>query len=280
MQKNYSTLALLIVLLLGNASIAYAQDTPKNPLQIDLIVADQTIQKGETTEAEVIINNYSSYQINAIIKSPSNKVFNIVNLPQSQITIPPHGSYTKKIEVEGKSIGKTGIIILVEYSWTDTTAKTAHTKSIFVNADSINVTGFVFDWPNYLIPLMLGFILSQFGTWLLEQRKSTKEEKLKLEQTVGITLANLNIIQKGLERKEKITFSTWEDLVLKGNLYSHLVKVGNKIKEKNFEKRMTDLVVWISEYNSKREDGHLSEDFVIDLSEEVNNLILTIKKIY
>lgn len=280
MKKKISTLALLIILLLSKNTIVHAQDIQNDPIQIGLIIAEQAIHRGEVAEAEVIINNFSPYQVNAIIKSPNNKILSIVNLTQNQIAIAPHGSYTQTIEIEGKSIGETELIILVEYSWTDSTSKNAHTKSVSVNTDPINVTGFVFDWPNYLIPLILGFILSQFSTWILEQRKFAHEEKLKLEQTIGITLANLNIIQKGLERKETISFSMWEDLVLKGNLYPYLVKVGNKLKQKNFEKRITDLVILISEYNSKRENGHLSEDFIIDLSEEVNNLILTIKKIY
>lgn len=76
-----------------------------------------------------------------------------------------------------------------------------------------------------------------------------------------------------MEKKEEITFSFWEDLIVKENLYPSLLRYGKKINRPDLAKRFADLSIMLKEYNSLRLKGNLSEDFVIDIEDELEKLI-------
>ncbi len=268
----------LILLLTGFTNSASAQKSTDGPLEISLILGNQSIRKGEIAEAIIIINNNSSFETTVNISSMKNKYFLVNNLPQAQFTVPPYESYQSTFQVIGNQIGAAELTVLVQYSWADPSVKQEYIKTEVLKSNSIDVTGFKVDWPNYMFPLVIGFLFGQLGTWLIDWRKQAKEDQARQEQTTGITLATLHIAQKALERSETISFAPWEDMVLKGNLYLYLIRLGKKLKDQRLANRLTDLSVVISEYNNCRAEGSLSEDFVIDLTEEINQLTKIIEQ--
>jgi hypothetical protein len=268
----------LIVLLIRHTSISFAQSIADDPLETKIEVANLSLKNGESAEATIILNNNSPYQISVNIEALKNNHLILNDMPQTQLTVAPYGTRQYTFEITGKNLGTAEVILLVEYTWIDSSTKQEHFITEALESDSIEITGFRFDWPSYIIPLMIGFVFGQLGTWLIDRRKNAKEEHARQEQTKGITLASLYMIQKGLERKETIAFTLWEEMVLKGNLYPDLMRMGAKIKEPKLAKRLTDVTVMISEYNNSRAQGSLSEDFVIDLTEEINQLIKIIEQ--
>ena len=280
MNKLVSSIIFLSVLLISHTDSSLAQATSSDhPLEIQIENINQNIKSGESTEAIIVLNNNSSHQISTSIEPTSNNYLSIKDKTKTPVTVEPYGSYQETFTVTGGKTGTTELVFIVRYNWTDSISNQENIRTDIIKSSPIEVPGFRFDWPAYFIPLVLGFIFGQLGTWLSSWHNRVEEDQIKQEQTIAITLAALQIGSKGIERHETISFQLWDEMVLKGNLYPYLIRLGKKIKDEKLAHRLTVLTVLISEYNNSREKGDLSEDLVIDLSEEIRQLIQIIEQI-
>jgi hypothetical protein len=277
-KKIFVTTALLALLLSISVHIALAKNITDDSVEILIKVGDYSVNKDEATDAIIIINNNTPFEVSVDINSPESKYLTINSLPSSTVVVPPYGSYQNSFSVIGKKTGTTEIILIFKYSWVDPSTNQIYVATKYLTSTPLTINGFRFDWPTYIIPLVLGFTFGQLGTWLADWRKRVGEDQIKQEQTIAITLAALQIGSKSLERHEAISFQLWDEMVLKGNLYPYLIRLGKKIKDEKLAHRLTVLTVLISEYNNSREKGDLSEDLAIDLSEEIHQLTKIIEQ--
>jgi hypothetical protein len=80
----------------------------------------------------------------------------------------------------------------------------------------IKVTNpWAFKWPDYLIPLLVGFIISQLGTIITGWQTQRKADQEREQQAKGMGLAFLYAALQGVRVQEKVQFGPWEDALMK-----------------------------------------------------------------
>ncbi|MFZ6026592.1 MAG: hypothetical protein ACOYYS_02655 [Chloroflexota bacterium] len=258
----------------SSAEAADASFSP--PLQIDMQVDQTTLHVGDSLRATLSVNNVTPYDIVDINIYLNNPSYDIAWTDFNPGSIGPYESFQAEYVLNVHKTGLQRPVFTINYSWVDQT--TTYRRVETATFDDIEVIGyFGIDWPEYLMPLLVGFLMSQLSMWVSERRKKTTDDKLQEEQVKGIILATLQSTRKGLEEMELLSYSSvWENTIVVGNLYPALHRVGRSSGYADLSRRLAELSILIIDYNEKRKNDKLTEDFVLDLSKEIDDLITII----
>jgi hypothetical protein len=270
---------LLLILSLSpiNLQVVGAQSSD-SPLQAELTVERTNLDRGEATQAWIVLRNTQPYTLTNISITSLEGAFKVGSLPSKTLILPPLSSYQNELTITAEEIGKNQIVLAVDYNWQPSPSRRSRNLIETITAN-INVERSLdFDWPEYLIPLILGFGIGKFGSWLDERRKQKIEDR-KLEHHVrGAVLALMYTARKGVEEEEKIEFALWEDVVIKANLYPALQRLARNISDPELASRIAELPISIDRYNRRLESGNLPEGYTHNLSQKITDLIRRLKK--
>ncbi|NJN96548.1 MAG: hypothetical protein HC875_21800 [Anaerolineales bacterium] len=261
--KTYFWLVLLFLILLlplrlFSAVPTFAQEESKAPpAQIQLTVDRTTLNVGDSSQAILILRNTSPYTLTGIAAQFQGTAFKTLNLTNLPDTLSPYSSTQAEYTLQSQVAGSHNVTFAVQYSWDDPNIGLVHQWIETVSATKFEVAKvipwwFNFDWPAYLIPLIIGLVVGWVGAWFAEWRKQRQEEKQQEEQVAGITLAMLQAIRKGIEQKEAVRFNLWEEAVVKGNLYPALHRLGRRIGKPELSKRLAELSITLIDYNDRQ----------------------------
>jgi hypothetical protein len=244
------------------------------PLEIVLSLNNTTLNIQSYSTVKLTLTNNSSFEIFDLHVDYQDNNFSTETRVGPSSTLASYTSIQGVYEIRPKNTGNYKLTYSVSYFWKDEKG-VLHNRIDVVNSDEITVyKNFSFDWPNYLLPLVIGFVFGQLGTILGDWYRLIRETKLKLEQAKGVLLAGMQGAKKCVEKREEINFSFWDDLIVKENLYPSLARHGQKIKHPDLAKRLAELSILLKEYDSRYRKGDLNEDFVIDVEDELEALIM------
>jgi hypothetical protein len=213
--------------------------------------------------------------VSARLQGTTFTIISSTDLPQ---TLSPHTSTQAEYTLQSLVAGSQNVVFKVQYSWDDPQTGTTHHWGEVASVDGIEVTvPFTFNWPDYLIPLLIGFAIGQFGAWFSDWRKQRQERRQQEEQARGITLAMLQAARKGVQAQEKVSFSLWEEAIVKGNLYPALHHLGRTIGKPELSKRLAELSITLADYNERQAKENLTDSFTTNLIDELTTLITTIE---
>jgi len=271
-----SLVTLLLCLL--PTSVSSAQENNNKPLEIQLAIDRKTLEVNESTQATLILHNTTAYtltNVSAELQGVAFKVLNSTSLPNS---LPPHVSAQANYVLQSQISGSHNAIFIVQYSWDDLATGITYQQLEIASVDEIEVTDpWAFDWPDYLIPLLIGLMVGQFGAWLNDWWKQHQTKRQQEEQARGITLAVLQAARRGVEAKGPISFDMWDEAIVKGNLYPALHQLGRTIGKPELSKRLAELSITLADYNERQANGQLTEDKVNALIDELADLIRMIE---
>jgi hypothetical protein len=169
------------------------------------------------------------------------------------------------------------LIFTVQYSWDDPDTGFTHQWIEIASVENMNVTPrFTFDWPDFLIPLLVGAAVSQIVTWWNNRSRYRREDEEREQQARGIVLAILQTAHEAIKRNEPVSFHLWEEAVVKGNFYPAIHQLGRRIGKPDLSARLAQLPAKLDEYNNRREDNHLTPEMQQTFMSEVSELIADI----
>jgi hypothetical protein len=270
------TILLLIFLTFSDVVLAQEDNTP--PAKIQLAFDQTTLKKGQSGRTILVLRNTTPYTLADVSARLQETTFTIISSTDLSQTLSPHTSTQAEYTLQSLVAGSQNVVFKVQYSWDDPQTGTTHHWGEVVSVDGIEVTApFTFNWPDYLIPLLIGFAIGQFGAWYSDWRKQRQERRQQEEQARGITLAMLQAARKGVQAQEKVSFSLWEEAIVKGNLYPALHQLGRTIGQPELSKRLAELSITLADYNERQAKNNLTEKFTADLLDELTALITIIE---
>ena len=269
---------ILLFIFLTFSYVVLAQEDNTSPTEIQLALDQTTLKKGQSAQAILVLRNTTPYTLTDVSAHLQGTIFAIISSTDLPNTFPPYASTQAEYILQSLVAGSQNVVFKVEYSWDDSQTGTTHHWSEVVSVDGIEVTApFTFNWPDYLIPLLIGFAIGQFGAWYSDWRKQRQEKRQQEEQARGMTLAILQAARKGVQAQEKVSFSLWEEAIVKGNLYPALHQLGRTIGKPELSKRLAELSVTLADYNERQAKNNLTEKFTADLFDELTALITIIE---
>lgn len=275
--------ALLATLFLLWPAVALAQDSTAAPIEVQLAVDRITLDRGESCQAVLVLRNTMPYTLTGVSARLQGTSFQVVSSSDLPDILAPYSSVQAEYTLKSQSDGTYNVVFAIQYAWDDTDTGAAHRRLETTSVEKIVVTSLAgFNWPAYLIPLLIGSVLGWVGSlsgsfaahWL-KQRNDDKEQR---EQALGITLPVLQTARKGVQDREQVSFGLWEDAIVKGKLYSALHKLGRKIGEPGLSRRLAELSIALADYNA-RLTGNLTDARVVALEKELDELIKILEKV-
>jgi hypothetical protein len=267
-----------VILFLLWPTTAFAQDSTITPVEIQLTVDRATLDQGETCQTVLILHNtmpHTLTNVGAQLQGTSFKVANPADLPD---TLAPYSSTQAEYTLKSQSDGSQNVIFAVQYTWDDPDTGMARHRIETAAATGIEVLApSGINWPDYLIPLLLGFAIGQLGAWFTDWRKQRREDREREEQAIGVTLAVLQAARKGVQEREKVSFSLWDDAIVKGNLYPALHQLGRTIGKPELSKRLAELSISLADYNTRLAGENLTEGLTNDLMDELKALMVILE---
>ena len=273
------TAVLLVLLFLSSSYITLAQEeSDAPPAQIQLTVDRVNLNLGESTQAFLILRNTTPYTLTNVGAQLQGATFKTVNSTDFPTTLSPHISAQAAYALQSQIAGSQNIIFAVQYSWDDPDTRTTHQWLEMASVAEIEVkTPSDFNWPDYLIPLVIGLVTGQLVAFLNDWRRQRQEEHQREEQARGVTLAMLQATRKGIEAQDHVSFSLWEEAIVKGNLYPSLHRLGRKMGKPELSKRLAELSIILADYNERQAKENLTDDIQNKLVSELTALITMVE---
>jgi hypothetical protein len=252
-------------------------DAPKPEIQ--LVVDHTLLNSGDSSEAILILRNTTPYTLTDIEAQFQGTTFTVIDSTDLPTILSPYTSAQANYTLQSQTVGSHNVVFVVQYSWDNLEQGTTHQWLESVSVEEIQVVNHwgAFNWLDYLIPLFIGSFLSLFGFSANEVFKQRREAHQREEQARGITLAILQAIRKGVEAKEQVSFSLWEEAIVKGNLYPALHQLGRTIGKPDLSKRLAELSIFIVNYNEREAKGNLTEEIATELRDELTELIVLVE---
>lgn len=196
-------LALIIsILFLPNRTLASAE----TPLEVNLSLNNSVLDIENYSIVKLTLINNSHFEIFGIDVDYQDNNFDTQITTNLPLILGPFVSTQGVYQIKPHKSGVYNLTYSINYSWKDDKGL-LHNRIEIIDSDEISVNElFGFDWPNYLIPLIIGFLLGQIGTILTEWYRYNREIKLKVEQTNGILLAGMQAAKNVWKRKRKLPF--------------------------------------------------------------------------
>lgn len=268
---------LLCLISIWNSSNTLAQETPPAPIEVEFAVDQTSIKQDETIQAVVVLRNTTGFTITQVSLQFQTMAFSPVQVADPPDNLLPFASAQASYIFAGQETGNRNLIASLEYTWTDPETTVIHHHIETIQATGLEIKPkFAFSWPDFLIPLFAGFLISQAGIWLVDKRKERRETAQRREQAIGVVLAILQAARKAVETKEPVSFDLWKEVVLKGNLYPSLHEYGRHINQLTLPQELAELPIKLDQYNDQR-SHNLTDESLAALREELDRLIATIE---
>lgn len=240
-----------------------------SPLEIDLSADRKTTNQGDTTQAILTLQNTSSYTITNLIVEFESAGFS-TDLNSTPATLAPFTSIKHQYTLQSRTAGVHNVLFTIAYEWFDPETTIKQHRISQVSIDELIVESPPsFDWPDFLIPLIVGFVIGQFGATLSEWRKERKERK----SIKSVILTFLVASRKSVQENEQIPLDLWKEIVAKSDLYSVLSRSGNK----DLPARLTELTITFNDYNERQLKSNLTDSIVNKLDKDILDLKLLIE---
>ncbi len=258
----------------------FAHNPIVKPIEIQLVAARTAFKLNESCQTILTLNNIKNYSLTNVGVQLKGQTFSIIKSKPLSDTIAPYSSVQTEYVLKSRSVGSQNVIFTIKYSWHESDTGIKHSRIETVSIEKLEVKAsfaFNFNWPNYLIPLLIGFIIGQCGSWFSDWRKERKVKREQTDQAKGITHATLQAVRKGIEMKQQVSFALWEEAIVKGNLYSALHELGRKNDKPDLAKQMAELSISLNDYNDRLDTKNLED--TSSLVSELSNLIQVIENI-
>jgi len=271
--------ALLVCLFLWSES-AQAQDTILAPAHVQVHSDRTSLEPGESCQAILTLHNTAPFTLTSLTAHLHNTQFTVVTATRLAGIVPPYTDVETLYTLQAQTAGSHNIIIRVQYAWVDPVSGVMNRRSETVTADSIDVVeppGF--DYPEYLIPLVIGFVFSHLSVVLVDWFKQHKEKRKEEEQVRGVVLALLDAAQQSLgmwkeTTKERVHFDLWQEAIVKGDLYPALERLARRTGYPDLLKELAELSVLFFDYNERK---MVTEEMNSALKKKVAELSRTIR---
>lgn len=256
------------------AYVILAQEDDKAVVEARLFFDHSTLTTGESGAAILNLYNTMPYTLTNVAARLQGSTFDLVDSTSLPNTLPPYTNAQVEYTLKSQTAGSQNLIFTVQYSWYNPDSGITHQGLETVFVEKIEVRPWLsFDWPDYLIPLIIGLIMGQLVAVWNDRRKQGQERQQQEEQARGITLAVLQAARKGVEAREEVSFSLWDEAIVKGNLYPALHRLGRTIGKPELSKRLAELSIILADYNERQSGGNLTEDITTVLVKELTDLI-------
>lgn len=272
-------LALVVTLCLLVPFVVLAQeDQSSPPLKIQLTLDRAVLTADETTQATLTLRNISAFTLTNVTVQLQGTAFSSNAFPSVPDPIAPYSGARLDYGLQSQMVGSHNASFVVQYTWDDSNSPTTRQWIETVSVNGVEVRPWPdFDWPDYLIPLVLGLLVGLSSGWFNDWRKQQQEEQQREEQARGVTLAILQAARKGVEAQEQVSFNLWEEAVVKGHLYPALHRLGRRIGKPELSKQLAELSIGLAEYNRRYENNNLTAEFMDELNSELDNLVQIIE---
>jgi hypothetical protein len=266
------------VLLILLPYVVLAQEDDRLNINTQLLFDQTSLAVGETGIAILTLRNATPYTLTNITAQLQGTTFDLIQATPLPDTVSPFSAVQAESTLQSQTAGSQNLIFTVQYSWYNPDSGITHQGLETVSVEKIEVRPWLsFDWPDYLIPLIIGLITGQLITLWNDRRKQRQESQQQEEQARGITLAVLQAARKGLQEQKPVSFALWEEAVVKGNLYPALHQLGRTIGKPELSKRLAELSITLAEYNQRLENHSLPDGFTTKLVDELDNLVQIIE---
>lgn len=263
--------AWLVFFLVGKGTLA--QEGSDIPVEIQLAVEQSTLEVGELNQAILTLRNRTPYTLTHVSSQLQGTTFSVTHSIELPEILAPYSSRQASYTFKSQTAGSYNAIFAVQYSWHDPNVGAKQHFIETVVFEGIDVTEYAFDWPDYLIPLVIGLLSSQLVTWLNEWRQERQDAQQQEEQAKGITLALLQAALKAIEAEKPVSFDLWQDAIVKGHLYPALHQFGRKIGQPELSKGLAELSITLEQYNQRQAKENLTANLVSRLKNELTELI-------
>jgi len=273
------SIAILILLAVRFAVPIQAQEVPSKPLEIELSLDRSSMRANDTCQALLVIRNTSCYTVTNIGARLIGENLGVETHGSLATVISPYSSASTEYTLRGTSVGSHNVVFEMQYSWSDQNTGMTHHSTETIHAGSIEVLPRLnFNWPNYVIPLVLGFVMGQVGSWLADRHKYQKEQLEQEEQVQHVTLSILKTSLEGVKKKEQVPFALWSEVVIKGHLSPALHRLCRRIGNAQLSQKLAELTITLEVYNRRQTNDTLEPDFVAKLVENLQNMIREFEK--
>jgi hypothetical protein len=257
-------------------SIAPAQDSV--PMKTELIVDRTTLNLNKSLQALLILHNTKPYILTDVSALFQGKTFEVTSTTKLTDTLSPYSSTQAGYNLTGKVDGSQNIVFTIHYSWYDPNTGVRRRRIETASVKEIKVTNpWAFKWPDYLIPLLVGFIISQLGTIITGWQTQRKADQEREQQAKGMGLALLYAALQGVRIQEKVQYGPLEDALIKGNLYPVFLRLDQTLHEPKLSTRLFELPNKLADYNNRIEKKILTDQSKIELQKELTELIAIIE---
>lgn len=273
-----TTIIWIIGIFLYSMSIIFAQETEYlAPITGQLHIDKQELSIGESGLIILTLNNNSKNEISGVRVQIPNILVNHNIIESVPNTITAYNTVTGHYSISSNNLGNHNIIFLVTYTFEDSSLGAISQTLALSEVIEIS-SNFTIDWPDYVIPVLLGFIISLAATWVSDRHLRRREESEKTARAVGTTLALLRSANASIQHKENIKFDLWQDVILKENLYLFLDKFGREIGKPQFAEQLSELSIKLSDFNERYNNQQLGDKLVNDVKNAISDLISIINQ--
>lgn len=273
------TTLLLVLLHFVTAFSTLAEEASDTPLQISLTVDRTAVKRNQSVDAHLLLRNTRPYSVTGISVSHIGESWSVIESSDVPDQLQAFKSSEIAYTLEPTKLGTNNIVFTVMYTWTEGEPSVERQWIEEAIAEEIQVEEVLgLSLPEYLLPLLIGFLLSQFGTWLTYKWKAREEEGQQEEQAIGVALAMLQASRQALLEGEEAPVEVWEDSIVKGNLYPSLHQLGRTASKPGLSRELTELFVALRHYN-RRDRTALPTGFQSALLDRVEAVIQTLENI-
>lgn len=278
-RTHFVRVLVAITITLFPAYITSAQEDDDEPAVETQLLFDRTnLTTNESGVAILSLHNTTPYTLTNVAAELQGTTFELLQSTPPPNLLPPFTSVQAEYTLQSQTSGSQNLIFTVRYSWYNLDTNIAHQQLETVFVEGIEIfPQFSFDWPEYLIPLIIGLVTGQLITLWADRRKQKQEERQREEQVSGVALVILQAAKKGIEIGEPVSFDLWRDVVVKGNLYPALHQLGRNLGKPELSRRLAELPIRLADYNERQEKKNLTDTVRTELLNELADLIRVIE---
>jgi hypothetical protein len=196
--------------------------------------------------------------------------------PLDTIDVPPalapFSSIQSNATLQTQQTGSQNILVTVQYAWVDITTGLPHQHIETVAAGPIAVVvpeGF--QWPDYLIPLVIGSLVSLASVVLTDTWKQQREARAAERQAIGLVRGLLHTAGAAIVKRERVQLAPYNEALVSGNLLPALYRAGRRQGQVELPARMATLIVALQAYNERVPDNW-TDEMHASLTQEIQTL--------
>ena len=243
---------LCAVFLFVSTGIALAQEPQQPPADISLHVSTLSLAPGEPLQALLVLQNTTAFTLTNVHVEFQQHTMHLLDTTDVPTTLTPFSSIQSNATLQTQQTGSQNILVTVQYSWVDMITGLPHQHIETVAAGPIEViVPEGFQWPDYLIPLVIGSLVSLASVVLTDTWKRQREACAAERQAIGLVHGLLHTAGAAIAKHEKVQLAPYNEALVSGNLLPSLYRAGRRQGQVELPERVAALMVALRAYNER-----------------------------